>query len=76
MTLFEDTNPRKLKELLGQIDSRTTVLPDFQRDFVWDPSATQELIVSVANNFPAGSVLRVHDKNKSFAAVSSREHRS
>lgn len=68
MSLFEDTNPKKLSELLGQIDSRMTALPDFQRDFVWDPTATQELIVSIANNFPAGSVLRVRDKNKAFAA--------
>jgi hypothetical protein len=41
MSLFEDTNPRALKELLGEIHSGTTVLPDFQRDFVWDPSATR-----------------------------------
>jgi uncharacterized protein with ParB-like and HNH nuclease domain len=68
MSLFEDTNPKKLNDLLSEIDSRTTVLPDFQRDFVWDPSATQELIVSIANNYPAGSLLRVRDKNKVFAA--------
>ena len=33
MSLFEDTNPRALKELLTEIHSRTTVLPNFQRDF-------------------------------------------
>jgi hypothetical protein len=68
MNLFEDTNPRALKELLSEINSRTTVLPDFQRDFVWDPAATQELIVSIANNYPAGSILRVRDKKRVFAA--------
>lgn len=67
MSLFEDTNPRALKELLAQIHSRTMVLPDFQRDFVWDPGATQELIVSIANNYPAGSILRVHDTKRLFA---------
>ncbi len=46
MSLFEDTNPKPLKELLSEIHSLTTVLPDFQRSFVWDPYATQELIVS------------------------------
>jgi uncharacterized protein with ParB-like and HNH nuclease domain len=35
MSLFEDTNPRALKELLADIKGRTMVLPDFQRDFVW-----------------------------------------
>jgi hypothetical protein len=67
MSLFEDTNPRALKELLGEIHARTTVLPDFQRDFVWDPGATQELIVSIANNYPAGSILRVRDAKRVFA---------
>lgn len=68
MNLFEDTNPRTLKDLLGEIHSRSMVLPDFQRDFVWEPGATQELIVSIANNYPAGSILRVRDAQRVFAA--------
>lgn len=68
MNIFEDTNPHALKELLAEIHGRTTALPDFQRDFVWDPSATQELIVSIANNYPAGSILRVRDTKREFAA--------
>jgi hypothetical protein len=67
LNIFEDTNPRTLKDLLLEINSRTTVLPDFQRDFVWDPGATQELIVSIANNYPAGSILRVRDVKRIFA---------
>jgi uncharacterized protein with ParB-like and HNH nuclease domain len=43
------------------------VLPDFQRDFVWEPGATQELIISIANNYPAGSILRVRDAKRVFA---------
>lgn len=66
MPLFEDTNPRALKELLAEVHSRTAVLPNFQRDFVWEPSATQELIVSIANAYPAGSILRVRDKMHAF----------
>jgi hypothetical protein len=68
MSIFEDTNPRSLKELLVEIHNRTTVLPDFQRDFVWEPGATQELIVSIANNYPAGSILRVRDSKRVFSA--------
>lgn len=67
MSLFEDTNPRELKELLRQIHAREAALPDFQRDFVWDPSATQELIVSVASNYPAGSLLRIRNTHNLFA---------
>src|SRR6266581_6265553 len=68
MSIFEDTNPKALKELLIEINSRTMVLPDFQRDFLWEPNATQELIVSIANNYPAGSLLRVRDAKRVFAA--------
>ena len=67
MTLFEDTNPRALKELLAEVHNRAAVLPDFQRDFVWEPSATQDLIVSIAYNYPAGSILRVRDEQRAFA---------
>jgi hypothetical protein len=68
VSLFEDTNPRALKELLSEINNRTMVLPDFQRDFVWEPGATQELVVSIANNYPAGSILRVRESKHVFAA--------
>lgn len=67
MSLYEDTNQRALKDLLAEIHNRTTVLPDFQRDFVWEPGATQELIVSIANDYPAGSILRVRDAKRLFA---------
>ena len=68
MSIFEDTNPRALKDLLAEIHNRMTALPDFQRDFVWEPGATQELIVSIASNYPAGSILRVRDAKRVFAA--------
>jgi hypothetical protein len=67
MNIFEDTNPRAIKDLLSEIHTRASVLPDFQRDFVWEPGATQELIISIANNYPAGSILRVRDAKRVFA---------
>jgi len=62
MTIYEDTNSKPLLDLLDRIHSGDMVLPDFQRDFVWEPSATQALIVSIANNYPAESILRMHDR--------------
>ena len=67
MNIFEDTNPKKLSDLLTLIDMGEMALPDFQRSFIWDPSATQELITSIASNYPAGSLLRVRDPNTLFA---------
>jgi hypothetical protein len=62
-----ETNPKKLKEdLLNLIYIQDMALPDFQRDFVWLPRQTQELIVSLAKNFPAGSLLRIDSADHMF----------
>ena len=80
MSIYEAVNPQTLRQLLNEIDSGASVLPDFQRDFVWDPSATQSLLISVASEFPAGSLLRVRDTQNVFAtrefegATSSQHH--
>jgi hypothetical protein len=68
VTIYEDTNPKRLLDLLERIEAGDMVLPDFQRDFVWEPSATQALIVSIANSYPAGSILRVRDRERVFSA--------
>jgi len=56
-----DTTPEELKYLLASIANREVALPDFQRDFVWEPRATEELIESICRNFPAGSLLRIRN---------------
>lgn len=66
MSIYEDTNPRELKKLLDEIDTGDSVLPDFQRDFVWEASATQELIISIAQDYPAGSLLRIGNTQNLF----------
>jgi len=53
-----------LKFLLEMIHNRAMALPDFQRDFVWDPYATDELIESIISNYPAGSLLRIKNGQK------------
>lgn len=66
--LFEDTPTKELAWLLRQIQEREVALPDFQRDFVWEPAATQELISSIARNYPAGSLLAIRNTHSYFAA--------
>ncbi len=66
--LFEDTPTKELAWLLRQIYEREVALPDFQRDFVWEPGATQELIISIAKNYPAGSLLAIRNTHSYFAA--------
>ena len=56
MILFE-TDKRPLTFLLDQVDQGQLALPDFQRSFVWDANATRELIASIVDSYPAGSLL-------------------
>ena len=58
----------KLAYLLKSIHNREVALPDFQRDFVWDPRATEELLESILQNYPAGSLLRIRNKGGFFFA--------
>jgi hypothetical protein len=61
------TNPLSLVHLLSKIHERELALPDFQRDFVWDARATEELIESIARSFPAGSLLFMPWRGNTFA---------
>ena len=70
MTLARILYPssEKLRFLLESIHNREVALPDFQRDFVWDPRATEELIESILQNYPAGSLLRIKNRSGFFFA--------
>ncbi len=59
MAKIFDATPERLSFLLSSIHNRAVALPDFQRDFVWDARATEELIESICRSFPAGSLLRI-----------------
>lgn len=61
------TDKQPLLYLLDQIDNRQLALPDFQRTFVWEPSATRELVVSVMQGFPAGGLLFLRNDGQTFA---------
>ena len=58
----------KLRYLLESVHNREVALPDFQRDFVWDPKETEELIESICQNFPAGSLLQIKNSHGFFFA--------
>ena len=60
------TNPEKLKGLLLGIEEGKIALPEFQRDWVWKPENIRELIISVSQSFPAGSLLTLRTAKKTF----------
>ncbi|MDD5689452.1 MAG: DUF262 domain-containing protein [Caldisericia bacterium] len=47
----------KLYNLLGGIEQRNLVLPEFQREYVWNLEQAKQLIVSLYNDYPIGALL-------------------
>ena len=56
-----------LVELLGDINTHKTALPDFQRPWVWEPQMVRDLLISVAHRYPAGSLLTMPISSATFA---------
>jgi uncharacterized protein with ParB-like and HNH nuclease domain len=46
-----------LFELLSDVDKGLIVIPDFQRDFIWNLKQIEELLNSVINGYFIGSIL-------------------
>jgi hypothetical protein len=47
----------KISELLDDISSLDLVLPEFQREYVWENEQAKQLMVSLFKNYPTGSLL-------------------
>lgn len=56
-----------LAGLLPDIHSHKAALPNFQREWVWEPYMVKDLLVSVANRYPAGSLLTMPYSGENFA---------
>lgn len=56
-----------LAALLPEIHAHKAALPNFQREWVWEPNMVKDLIVSVANRYPAGSLLTMPNSGNTFA---------
>lgn len=56
-----------LATLLPEIDQHKAALPNFQREWVWETQMVSDLIVSVANRYPAGSLLTMPNSHTTFA---------
>lgn len=56
MSTFDSTKT-SLRDLLRDITTGKTQLPDFQRGWVWDDEHILSLLVSIARSFPVGAVM-------------------
>lgn len=47
----------KIRELLDDIESLDLVLPEFQREYIWEKEQAKQLMVSLFKEYPTGSLL-------------------
>jgi hypothetical protein len=47
----------KISQLLSAIDDKELVIPEFQREYVWSRNQAKELMISLFNDYPTGSIL-------------------
>ena len=52
-----DSTKQHLEEILHEVDSGFTQLPDFQRGWVWDDDHIKSLIASICTGYPIGAVM-------------------
>lgn len=57
----------KFNEIRKLIENKKLVLPDFQRNFVWDSEKMRSLYASVLCRMPIGSILTLKSCDKAFA---------
>ena len=68
-TSYETKN---LSQIFQLIKNKTWVLPNFQRDYVWDKEDQKQLIASLLLKYPVGSLLTLSNENED-SLVESRE---
>lgn len=59
------TNDISISDLMKNIESGHTQLPDFQRGWVWDDGRIKALIASISNNYPIGAAMFLEYGNES-----------
>ena len=47
----------KIRELTDGIEKFDLVMPEFQREYVWEREQAKQLIVSLYRGYPTGSLL-------------------
>ncbi|WP_313480269.1 DUF262 domain-containing protein [Microbacterium sp.] len=72
---IEKTHGRNydLYRLLAAIDDGQVVLPEFQRNFKWDPTAVRQLLATCLTGWPIGSLLLLPGSTDVFFRVRSIE---
>ena len=52
-----DVKNRTIQQLMTEVNSGKFFLPSFQRQYVWDEDDIRDLIDSLINNYPIGTII-------------------
>ncbi len=52
-----DVEKKEIKEIIIELEAGKYVLPSFQRQYVWDEDDIKDLIDSIINNYPIGTII-------------------
>jgi len=61
-TTFDSTK-QSLQDILKDIKSGKTQLPDFQRSWVWDDNHVKSLLASISVSYPIGAIMLLETGN-------------
>lgn len=67
--IFIDVDKKDIEELLRELETGKYLIPSFQRQYVWDEDDIKDLIDSIVNNYPIGTIILWKPSNSSFSKI-------
>ena len=64
-----DVDKKAIEELIPELESGKYVLPSFQRQYVWDEDDIRDLVDSIINNYPIGTIILWKPSNASSVEI-------
>jgi len=64
-----DVKNRSIQTLMNEVNSGKYFLPSFQRQYVWDEDDIRDLIDSIINNYPIGTIILWKPSNVSISEI-------
>lgn len=64
-----DVDKKEIKEIIPELESGKYVLPSFQRRWEWDEDDIKDLIDSIVNNYPIGTIILWKPSNSSLTEI-------
>ena len=64
-----DVDKKEIKEIIPELESGKYILPSFQRQYVWDEDDIKDLVDSIINNYPIGTIILWKPSNPSLTEI-------